>query len=152
MNRARQLTLRFDADPVPDGATASGRAPSGDRVARAFGDAVARLHRRTGGDPRLAAVVARWAQQALRQADAGHVCVEVADRGAREQLATSPAVDPPAELRDAPLVLDGDALYLRRLWQAEERLASAVVALGAPAPLAATAAVSAVVDSLFAPT
>jgi len=152
MNRARQLTLRFDADPVPDGATASGRAPSGDRVARAFGDAVARLHRRTGGDPRLAAVVERWAQQVWRQADAGHVCVEVADRGAREQLATSPAVDPPAELRDAPLVLDGDALYLRRLWQAEERLASAVVALGAPAPLAATAAVSAVVDSLFAPT
>ncbi len=126
-------------------------ATSAGRVARAFGDTVARLHARIGGDPAASRVVERWAQQLWSDADAGHVCVEVVDDEDRRQLAASPVVDVAPGVHEAPLVLDGDALYLQRLWRAEALLAERVVALDVPAPLGETDAVADAVDSLFEP-
>ncbi|HEY0877688.1 MAG TPA: exodeoxyribonuclease V subunit alpha [Zeimonas sp.] len=126
-------------------------AKAGERVARAFGDAVARLHARTGGSADVAALVGRWAQHAWMHADAGHVCITVSDRAQRERLVSSPAVDAAGNVREAPLVLDGDALYLQRLWRAEQRLAERIAELDVPAPLGEASAVAGVVDSLFAP-
>ncbi|HEY0879750.1 MAG TPA: exodeoxyribonuclease V subunit alpha, partial [Zeimonas sp.] len=64
---------------------------------------------------------------------------------------SSPAVDVAGNVREAPLVLDDDALYLQRLWRAEQRLAERVAELDVPAPLGEPSAVAGVVDSLFAP-
>lgn len=122
----------------------------GERVAQAFGDAVARLHERIGGDPRDGPLVGHWAGGAWRDADAGHVCVEVPDPEERRRLGSSPVVDVAAHVGEAPLVLDGDALYLQRLWRAEERLAGRIRALDAPAPLGEGAVAAGTVDSLFA--
>ncbi len=122
----------------------------GERVAQAFGDAVARLHGRIGGEAAEQSLVERWASSAWRDADAGHVCVEVPDVGERRRLGASPVVDVAPDVREGPLVLDGDALYLQRLWRAEERLAERLRALDAPAPLGEGAAVVETVDSLFA--
>ncbi|MCD6674980.1 MAG: AAA family ATPase [Burkholderiaceae bacterium] len=126
-------------------------APFAGRVARAFGDTIARLHARIGGDPSASRIVERWAQQLWSDADAGHVCVEVADDDERRQLGASPVVDVAPGVHEAPLVLDGDALYLQRLWRAEALLAERVVALDAPAPLAEAGVVADAVDSLFEP-
>ncbi len=123
----------------------------GERVARAFGDALARLHARIGGEPEAAALVGQWAQHAWRQADAGHVCAEVPDDASRRRLASSPVIDIAPDVHEAPLVLDGDALYLQRLWRAETRLAERFAALDAPAPLGEADVVAGVVDALFAP-
>lgn len=123
----------------------------GERVARAFGDAVARLHLRTGGDPDAARPIERWAQRAWSDADAGHVCVEVSDDEDRLRLASSRVVDIAPEVREAPLVLDGDTLYLQRLWRAEQMLARRIAALDAPARLGEAGAVDGAVDALFAP-
>jgi len=123
----------------------------GERVARAFGDAVARLHARVGGEPDDAAIVGQWARHAWSHADAGHVCAEVPDVAQRRRLASSPVVDLASDVCEAPLVLDGDALYLQRLWRAEVQLAERFAALDAPAPLGDAAVVAGVVDALFAP-
>lgn len=125
----------------------------GERVARAFGDTLARLHGRIGGAAGSDAQVRRWAQRVWSSAADGHVCVEVADPRERDVLAASPVVDAAGATHEtgaAPLVLDGDALYLRRLWSAEERLAAAIVALDVPAPLGGSGALASLVDSLFA--
>lgn len=122
----------------------------GERVARAFADAVGRLHERAGGRADDVSLVEQWARCTWTQADAGHVCVVVPDAGERERLAASPVVDGPGEVREAPLVLDGDALYLQRLWRAEERLSERIAALDAPAPVGEDSVVAGVVDSLFA--
>jgi len=126
-------------------------AKPGERVACAFGDTVARLHARSGGDPAAGAVVGRWARRAWRDAESGHVCVDVPDEEERRELASSPVVDVAPGVCEAPLVLDGDALYLQRLWRAEERLAECIDALGAPAAPGDAALVAETVDSLFAP-
>ena len=110
------------------------------RVAREFGRAIQGLHVRLGGDPEAAPVVGRWGTQAWREADAGHVCVDVDDAAARGALAASPLVGPAAVPR--PLVLERGALYLHRLWHAESTLAAAVRALDVPAPLAPPDAVT----------
>jgi len=68
-------------------------APFAGRVARAFGDTIARLHARIGGDPSASRIVERWAQQLWSDADAGPVCGEVADDDERRQLGASPVVD-----------------------------------------------------------
>jgi len=123
----------------------------GERVGRAFADALGRLHARTGGRIVDGPLVGKWAQRAWMQADAGHVCVEVPDAGERVRLASSPIVDRADDVREAPLVLDGDALYLHRLWRAEERLAATIAALDTPASPGEGARAADVVDSLFAP-
>ncbi|MCZ7559074.1 MAG: exodeoxyribonuclease V subunit alpha [Burkholderiaceae bacterium] len=105
----------------------------GARVAREFGRAMQALHARIGGDAARAAIVGRFATLAWRAADAGHVCVDVADACAREALARSPVVGPSDDPR--PLVLDCGALYLHRLWRAETALARSVRALDVAAPL-----------------
>lgn len=105
----------------------------GARVAREFGRAMQALHARTGGDAACAAIVGRFATLAWRAADAGHVCVDVADAAEREALARSPVVGPSGDPR--PLVLDRGALYLHRLWRAETALAQSVRALDVAAPL-----------------
>ncbi len=126
-------------------------AKPGDRVAGAFADALVRLHARTGGRIDDVALVGQWAKRVWMQADAGNVCVEVSDAGERTVLASSPVVDRAEDVREAPLVLDGDALYLQRLWRAEERLAATIAALDVPAPMGDDARAADVVDSLFAP-
>ncbi|MCO5099561.1 MAG: exodeoxyribonuclease V subunit alpha [Burkholderiaceae bacterium] len=126
-------------------------AKPGERVARAFGDTVARLHDRSGGDPAAGAIVGQWARGAWRDAESGHVCVDVPGEAQRRALASSPVVDVAPGAGEAPLVLDGDALYLQRLWRAEERLAECIGALDAPAAPRDAALVAATVDSLFAP-
>ncbi|ODS97812.1 MAG: exodeoxyribonuclease V subunit alpha [Lautropia sp. SCN 69-89] len=105
----------------------------GARVALEFGRAMQALHARTGGDAACAAIVGRLATHAWRAADAGHVCVDVADAAEREALARSPLVGPSGDPR--PLVLDCGALYLHRLWRAETALAQSVRALDVAAPL-----------------
>ena len=105
----------------------------GARVAQEFGRAMQALHQRAGGDAALAATVGRCAVRAWRAADAGHVCIDVADAAEREALARSPVVGPSGDPR--PLVLDRGALYLHRLWRAETTLARAVRALDVEAPL-----------------
>ncbi|MCD6679356.1 MAG: exodeoxyribonuclease V subunit alpha [Burkholderiaceae bacterium] len=124
--------------------------PAG-RVAHAFGDAMARLHERVGGDSSGRRVVERWARQSWSDAEAGHVCTELSDDAECRQLASSPVVDVAPDVHEAALVLDGDALYLHRLWRAETLLAARVAALDAPAALGKGAAVGDVVDSLFEP-
>jgi len=121
------------------------------RVAHAFGDAIARLHERIGGDPSARHVVERWAQQSWSDAEAGHVCTEVRNDDERRQLASSPVVDVAPDVHEAALVLDGDALYLQRLWRAETLLAARVAALDAPSARGEAAVVADVVDSLFEP-
>jgi exodeoxyribonuclease V alpha subunit len=147
-------------------------------VAEAFAQAVVRLHRQLvqlrgdgggGGDgreagdagiaddsPRAAAsdeqVLAHWAQRIWKASADGHACVAIDDSSQRERLAASPAVaggEPAGE--PAPLVLDGDALYLQRLWRAESVLAGLLVALDAPAPLADAAALAQALDEVAPP-
>lgn len=112
--------------------------PALERIGRAFGRMAAGLHERGGGDPQAAAMIGEHARQVWIHAAGGHVCIDVTDPRAQAALAASPAV---ADLcagstrEETPLVLDGDALYLRRLWRAEDGLARAIHAFSAPAPL-----------------
>ncbi|HQY27368.1 MAG TPA: exodeoxyribonuclease V subunit alpha [Burkholderiaceae bacterium] len=117
------------------------------RVAREFGRTIQAVHARLGGDAEAASTVGRWGTQAWREADAGHVCVDVDDAAARDALAASPLVGPAAEPR--PLVLERGALYLYRLWRAESTLAAAVRALDEPSPLAPVDAVARAIAGLF---
>lgn len=119
----------------------------GERIAREFGRTMQTLHRRLGGRADDADALGRWATQAWREADAGHVCVEVPDAGARTALAASPVVGPAERTR--PLVLDRGALYLHRLWSAEVSLARRVRTLDVAAPLADDAVLSAAVARVF---
>lgn len=138
------------------------RVPGGE-VAQAFARAVVRLHRAAGpegdGEQRDEvrnedeALLERWARRAWLAAADGHAFVPVPDPLERARLAGSPAVtsagpgeggEPPA----APLVLDGDALYLQRLWRAESVLAERLAALDAPAPLADESRMEATLDAV----
>lgn len=68
----------------------------------------------------------------------------------RTLLEASPLVGAPGEA--APLVLDGDALYLYRYWRAERRVAERLARrLQAPAPLAPAASLRARFTELFPP-
>ncbi len=116
------------------------------RAARAFGRTLRAMHQRLGGDPAAAGVVERWAARAWQEADAGHVCAQPDEPALLSQLAASPVVGPASG--PLPLVLDGDALYLHRLWRAETQLAAAVSALDAPAPLAAPDALARALDDV----
>jgi len=140
-------------------------------VADAFAQAVVRLHRRLTrpeggrgegggrGETGLAdksglavapdeQALAQWAQRIWKASADGHACVAVDDSRQRERLAASPAVAGGPAGEAAPLVLDGDALYLQRLWRAESVLAGLLVALDAPAPLADAAAREQVLDEV----
>lgn len=137
---------------IPQPSSTQPRAPSADeRLARAFGETVARAHlagQGAGGDaPRLA----RWAERAWSAAVEGHVCVDAGPVSGpvAAALAASPAVTVDPRARPAPLVLDEGALYLHRLWCAETGLARALAQLDRPAPLAGAAAVEAVLAPLF---
>jgi len=93
--------------------------------------------------------LAQWAQRIWKASADGHACVAVDDPRQRERLAASPVVaGGEAAGEAAPLVLDGDALYLQRLWRAESVLAGLLVALDAPAPLADAAAREQVLDEV----
>lgn len=120
----------------------------GERIAREFGHALGRMHARVGGDAQARDTLERWAQHAWAEADAGHVCVEVGEPADRVRLAASPVVGDAAKPQGAALVLDGTALYLHRLWQAECRLAQAIPALDSPAPLADASALDAAIRSV----
>ncbi len=109
-----------------------------ERIGRAFGDMAIGLHARGGGDPEAAATIGEQARRAWIEAADGHVCVAVTESPVRAALAVSPAVAVPgasSTAEETPLVLDGDALYLRRLWRAEDGLARAIRAFSVPAPL-----------------
>lgn len=121
------------------------------RVADAFAGAIMRL------DPGAPAELADWARRVWLAAGDGHACVPVPEQAVRDSLARSAALvpagpeTPPAAVTGAPLVLDGDALYLQRLWQAEALLAERIVALDSPAPLADEAALVAALDAVAPP-
>jgi exodeoxyribonuclease V alpha subunit len=120
----------------------------GARVAREFGRALQALHRRLGGDAAAATVIGRWAEQAWREADAGHVCVDVPGDAERAALAASPVVGPAGQPR--ALALDRGALYLHRLWRAESALAQRVLALDQAAPLGPAEALAQASARVFA--
>lgn len=75
-----------------------------------------------------------------RELGDGHICVDVHDwaagdealRGVPAALATSPLVTGPDGDPAAPLVLDGDLLYLRRFWRDEARVAESILARLSP--------------------
>lgn len=144
-----------------------------DLLAQAFAKAVVRLHRaapgrdgnRRDGSEGIGedlsenfsenfsedeALLERWARLAWLAAADGHAFVPVPDPRDRARLAGSPAVARAGdgEVPAAPLVVDGDALYLQRLWRAESVLADRLVALDAPAPLADEARVAAMLDAV----
>lgn len=151
-------------------------APS--RVAIAFGETVARMHLRSGGDPTAEEVVRRWAALAWQSADDGHVCVPIGDASEAATLAASPVVAEARSLaasgadaaqeadaapeagaapgtdavpwaRAAVLVVDSGCVYLPRLHRAERQLAASVVALDRDAPVAAPERTRACLDALF---
>ncbi len=153
----------------------SPRAEPGGLLARAFAQALLRLERRLGEGDRAGqgheppgcghtgpagrdpeapasreATLATWAERVWKAAADGHACVAVDEAGARERLASCRvvAVDGRAAL---PLVLDGAALYLQRLWQAESGLAASLVALDAAAPLATADTIDALLAEVAAP-
>jgi len=139
-------------------------APGGP-LAQAFANAVMRLHRAApgreaafggqgedgfdGGSEDLA-LLELWARRAWLASAEGHAFVPVPDAQERERLAGSPAVVRPGTpgAPAAPLVIDGDALYLHRLWRAESVLADRLVALDAAAPLADERRVEAGLDAV----
>ncbi len=126
------------------------RTEPGARVAREFGRAMQALHLRMAGDPGAASTVGRWSELAWREAEAGHVCVDVPDGTERTALSASPVVDPAMpDATPRPLALDGDALYLHRLWRAETGLARAARALDAPAPVAGGEGIERAVAAVF---
>ena len=131
------------------------RADSGSLLARSFAQALLRLERRLGGTAHpdfgdggptdREAALASWAERVWKAAADGHACVTVDEPAVRQRLASCRVVALGGQ--DAlPLVLDGAALYLQRLWQAEASLAAALVDLDAPAPLADTG----LIDTLLA--
>lgn len=122
-------------------------AEPGARLAREFGRAMQALHLRMEGGAGSAASVGRWAELAWREADAGHVCVDVPDEAGRAALVASPVVGTVGEPR--PLALDRGALYLHRLWRAEATLAREVRALDASAPLPCDGGIAAAVGAVF---
>lgn len=122
------------------------------RVARAFGDTVAGLHARGGGDVGALDVVRELASRAWQATDDGHACLRI-DDAAQRVLAASPAVacfpvqTPGARL--AALVLDEGWLYLPRLHRAEIRLAKCIARLDHEDPLADAPTIDACVSPLF---
>ena len=151
---------RSGRDAPREAAPAPARALS--RLARAFGDAIGRLHARTGGQADSRAALAAWGARVWQAADEGHVCVEVDGAAERAALAASPVVagaaqidrvdcatPDPGDARAPVLVLDRDCLYLRRLYRAERRLADAVAALDRQDPAADAGSIDAVLAPLF---
>ena len=126
------------------------------RVALAFGDAVAGLHARGGGDPRARDTVGRWAGLAWHASDEGHVCVRVDDPRELAALAASPAIARAARTERAgspvgrsALVVDAGWVYLPRLHRAEILLAARVAALDRDEPVADQETIRACLDPLF---
>lgn len=127
----------------------------GSTLAQAFAEALLRLHRSlTGSDgDEREALLARWSRRVWLAAAEGHAFVPVPEAREREALAGSGAVARavPGALLLAPLVLDGNALYLQRLWHAESVLAERLVALDAPAPVAGEDRIDAMLEALAPP-
>ncbi len=119
-----------------------------------------------------AIALALWGPRLWQATAEGHACLIIADPRQREALAASPAValvrstvqgaEPPESSRtlepadlgeppEVPLILEGDALYLQRLWRAESTLAALLVALDAPAPLADAEALETVLAQVAPP-
>lgn len=121
------------------------------RLAAAFGETIARLHRSANGADEDCALVRRWAERAWAEAADGQVCVDLGPdaAGLSASLAASPAVTTDPDERVAPLVLDAGALYLHRLWQAETGLARSLAMLDRPAPIADDAAIDTRLAPLF---
>ena len=111
-----------------------------DLVARRFALTVRRLHLTGGGDEGECAALMACAGRCWSSAqDNGDSCIAL-DADAAALVAASPAVAVLAAggdlSRAAPLVLDRGHLFLERLWRAEWQLATHLLALAEPAPLA----------------
>lgn len=141
------VPTRDDLDRWMDNAVAEDRLRP---VDRAFARFLGSLDPQ--GDPRVLLAAA----QASRELGDGHICVDIgtwntaADAALadiRPVLAASPLVAGPTGDAAAPLVLDGDLLYLRRFWRDEARVAEAV--LGRLAPLPVPDDLAAELDRLF---
>jgi exodeoxyribonuclease V alpha subunit len=147
-----------------DTAAPAAGGPPGGLVVQAFANAVVRLHCAMRGPEGARAegradesLLAHWARRAWLAAADGHAFVTVPDASERARLADSPAVAAVGTGGEigaedaapaAPLVVDGDALYLQRLWRAESVLADRLAALDAPAPLADEARAEATLDAV----
>lgn len=128
------------------------------RLARLAGATLERLHRSARGRAEDAERVRLLATRLWEAALAGHVCIDLAREDA-SRLAASPVVavalsgtgqgQLPGLFHEQALVLDGCKLYAQRFWAAETRLAAALRAHARPAPLAAAAAVEAVLERIF---
>ena len=91
----------------------------------------AALCRRAGvADPRVLSCLTRLSEART----AAHTCLAVEPEEA-EALRATPLVRGPADAKRTPLVLDGDLLYLDRLWTWQERLVAGLRArVGPPLP------------------
>lgn len=119
------------------------------RLAQAFSGALARLHAGADADPRARETLVAVAERVWDAARDGHVCVRIDGEREAQALAASPAVTADARTRAAPLVIDAGRAYLFRLHRAEGRLAEAVRALDAAAPIADARETGRVLASLF---
>lgn len=131
------------------------RAPES-MLAQAFAEALLRLHRALGGrdaGDECETLLARWARRVWLAAGEGHAFVPVPDAREREALTASGAVARavPGASPSAPLVLDGQALYLQRLWKAESVLAERLAALDVPSPVAGEDRIDSMLEALAAP-
>ena len=122
---------------------------AGDPIDEAVGDAMRAHGEADGAEGTDEALLGHWARRAWLAAADGHAFVTVPEARQRASLAGSPAVAAVGtESGAAPLILDGDALYLQRLWRAESVLADRLATLDAPAQLADETRVEAALDAV----
>ncbi|HVL55410.1 MAG TPA: exodeoxyribonuclease V subunit alpha [Burkholderiaceae bacterium] len=130
------------AGPVPE---AAGDDAAGD-LADGFAHAAAAIARSSGAPAQRLALVraaARFASLAVARGDScasfGELAaaLAVAPDALRRELIDSGAVGLPQRRPPAPMVLDGERLYLHRYFDLERRLARQLARRAAPAPAAA---------------
>ncbi len=121
-------------------------------LAQAFADQCRRWARQLGAEPEAVQAAGRAAQAVAEAVAAGHVCLAL-DRGAPpfdpEALLASGVAGPPGA--GTPLILDGPRLYLARYFDAEARLARALLARHRELPPPPGPAARQLLQSLFPP-
>lgn len=135
-------------DTRPSALTEPAASPELARLASAFASAVVRLDRSSAGSAPAERTLLELARQVWIAADQGHVCIDI-DAGDRARLVAGVALTLAPNLEPAPLILDGEQLYLWRLWRAETGLAECIVELDRLAPLAGSAELTQAVAQVF---